>query len=101
METERPDLRNAGTQETVAAAVSAADPAPFGKLRERSRAFIVKQRERSGAFTLLELLVVVGIVSLLLVAVIPAVTSLSKSSGGKAAVSNLMNALEQARSLAF
>jgi prepilin-type N-terminal cleavage/methylation domain-containing protein len=59
------------------------------------------QRHRSRAFTLLELLVVIGIISILLVAIIPAVTSLSKSSSGKAAVSNLMNALEQARALAL
>ena len=58
-------------------------------------------RERSRAFTLVELLVVIGIISLLLVAVIPAVTSLSKSSGSKSAVSGLMNSLEQARALAL
>ncbi len=49
----------------------------------------------------MELLVVIGIISLLLVAVIPAVNSLSKSSGGKSAVSGLMNSLEQARALAL
>ncbi len=53
------------------------------------------------AFTLLELLVVISIIAILLVAVIPAVTGLSKGSGRKGAVSNLMNALEQARSLAL
>jgi prepilin-type N-terminal cleavage/methylation domain-containing protein len=52
------------------------------------------------AFTLIELLVVMGIISLLLVAVVPAVTSLSKAHGQKAAVSNVMNLFEQARSLA-
>ena len=70
-------------------------------MRERSRAFTsAKQRERF-AFTLVELLVVIGIISLLLVAVIPAVTSLSKSSGSKSAVSGLMNSFEQARALAL
>jgi prepilin-type N-terminal cleavage/methylation domain-containing protein len=58
-------------------------------------------RLHPSAFTLLELLIVIGIISLLLVAVIPAVTSLSKSSGGKSAVSGLMNSLEQARALAL
>lgn len=53
------------------------------------------------AFTLVELLVVIGILSILLVAVIPAVNSLSKSNGGKSAVSNFMNTVEQARSLAI
>lgn len=48
-------------------------------------------------FTLLELLVVIGIISILLVAIVPAVNSLSKSSGRKAAVSNLLGAIEQAR----
>lgn len=52
---------------------------------------------RRAAFTLLELLVVIGIIALLLVAVIPAVTSLSKSSGRKGAISNLLGAIEQAR----
>jgi type II secretory pathway pseudopilin PulG len=41
-----------------------------------------------------------GIISLLLVAVVPVVTSLSKAHGQKAAISNVMNLLEQARSLA-
>ena len=41
-----------------------------------------------------------GIIAVLLAAIIPAVNSLSKSSGTKGAVSNLMNALEHARALA-
>ena len=53
------------------------------------------------AFTLLELLVVIGIISLLLVAVIPAVNSLSKSSGRKGAISNLLGTIEQARAQAI
>ena len=52
------------------------------------------------AFSLIELLVVIGIIAIMLVVLAPAVTSLSKSSGRKSAVSNVMNALEQARSLA-
>jgi prepilin-type N-terminal cleavage/methylation domain-containing protein len=56
---------------------------------------------RHAAFTLLELLVVIGIVSILLVAVIPAVTSLSKSSGRKGAISNLLGGIEQARAEAI
>lgn len=60
-----------------------------------------QQRERVRAFTLLELLVVIGIISILLAAVIPAVTSLSKSSGRKGAISNLLGAIEQARAEAI
>ncbi len=47
------------------------------------------------------MLVVIVIISILLVVVIPAVNSLSKSSGGKSAVSNFMNVVEQARTLAI
>ncbi|HEY5035833.1 MAG TPA: prepilin-type N-terminal cleavage/methylation domain-containing protein [Chthoniobacterales bacterium] len=72
------------------------------KQRERCSAFALpRPRERFSAFTLVEMLVVIGIISLLLVAVIPAVNSLSKSNGSKAAISNFMNAVEQARSLAI
>ncbi|HEY4284988.1 MAG TPA: type II secretion system protein, partial [Chthoniobacterales bacterium] len=53
------------------------------------------------AFTLLELLVVIGIIASLLVVALPAITSLSKSSGRKGAVSRLLGAIEQARSLAL
>jgi prepilin-type N-terminal cleavage/methylation domain-containing protein len=53
------------------------------------------------AFTLLELLVVIGIIAILLVAALPAVTSLSKSSGRKGAISSLLGSIEQARSLAI
>ena len=47
------------------------------------------------------MLVVIGIISILLVAIIPAVTSLSKSNGRKAAISNLLGAIEQARAQAI
>ena len=54
----------------------------------------------SKAFTLLELLVVMGIIAILLVALIPAI-GISKSSGRKGAVSNLLGAFEQARAEAI
>ena len=74
---------------------------PF-KPRSHHRAFTLpKLRGRISAFTLIEMLVVIVIISILLVAVIPAVNSLSKSSGSKAAVSNFMNTVEQARTLAI
>jgi prepilin-type N-terminal cleavage/methylation domain-containing protein len=60
-----------------------------------------EQRERHTAFTLIELLVVMGIILLLAAALVPAVNSLSKSSGRKAAISNLTVIIEQARSLAL
>ena len=62
---------------------------------------VMRRPDSASAFTLLELLVVIGIISILLVAIIPAVNSLSKSSGRKAAVSNLLGAIEQARAQAI
>jgi len=58
-------------------------------------------RNRLGAFSLLELLVVIGLIAIMLVAVVPAVNSLGRSSGRKGAVSNVMNAIEHARALAI
>lgn len=55
----------------------------------------------TAAFSLVELLVVVGIVTLLVAVLIPAVGSLSKSSGRKGAASVLLGALEQARTQAI
>ncbi len=76
------------------------------------RGFTVKQRERArgscravalreGGFTLLELLVVMAIIVLLLAGLVPAVTSLSKSNGRKAAIANLLGGIEQARAQAI
>ena len=59
------------------------------------------QRIDKSAFTLLELLIVIGIIVVLLVALLPAVNSLSKSGGRKAGVSNLQGAIEQARAQAI
>ena len=56
---------------------------------------------RPRAFTLIELMVVIGIISIMLVAIVPVVSSLSKSSGRKGAISNLTVIIEQARSLAL
>lgn len=53
------------------------------------------------AFTLLELMVVIGIIAVMLVALIPAVSSLTKSSGRKAAVGSLLGGIEQARANAI
>ena len=59
-----------------------------------------KQRKPK-AFTLLELLVVIGIMSLLLVAVVPAITSLSKSNNLNTAGRMVVNSLTVARSEAI
>jgi type II secretory pathway pseudopilin PulG len=49
----------------------------------------------------MELLVVMGIIAILLVAIVPAVTSLSKSGGRKATASLLLSGIEQARAQAI
>jgi prepilin-type N-terminal cleavage/methylation domain-containing protein len=54
-----------------------------------------------GGFTMLEILVVLAIMVLLLSALVPAVSSLSKSSGRKAAIANLVGGIEQARAQAI
>src|SRR5438132_8584435 len=59
------------------------------------------QRERASAFTVLELLVVLGIIAIMLVALVPAVTSLSKSGGRRAARNSLLGGIEQARAEAI
>lgn len=56
-----------------------------------------RRRSRTKSFTLLELLVVIGIIALLLVAIVPAVGPLSKSSGRKGAVNQVLGVIEQAR----
>ncbi len=53
------------------------------------------------AFTLVEMLVVLGMIVILLSAIIPAVTSLSKANGRKAAMANLLGGIEQARAEAI
>ncbi len=60
-----------------------------------------RRAEKRTGFTLLELMIVIGIMTIMLVAIVPAVVSLSRSSGGKSAVSEVMNSVEQARSLAL
>jgi len=55
-----------------------------------------KLRERF-AFTLLELLLVVGIITVVAALVAPAFTSLSKSSARKATIGDLLGGIEQAR----
>src|SRR6266567_2264952 len=58
-------------------------------------------RGRFRAFTLVEMLVVLGMIVILLSAVVPVVTSLSKANGRKAAMANLLGGIEQARAEAI
>jgi prepilin-type N-terminal cleavage/methylation domain-containing protein len=60
---------------------------------------VVKQKR--GGFTLIELLMVMGIIIIALAALVPAVTSLSKSGGRKAAINSLLGGIEQARAEAI
>jgi type II secretory pathway pseudopilin PulG len=61
----------------------------------------VKRSSSETAFTLLELLVVMGIIIIALAALVPAVTSLSKSGGRRAARNALLGGIEQARAEAI
>jgi len=73
-------------------------PTKHTRLRKHSKFGVVFA---NGGFTLLELLVVTGMIVLLLAAIVPAVTSLSKSNGRKAAIANLLGGIEQARAQAI
>jgi type II secretory pathway pseudopilin PulG len=70
-------------------------------VRAREPAGLTLEQRGRFAFTLMELLVVMGILVLLLTAVMPAVNSLSKSNGRKAALANLLGGIEQARAQAI
>lgn len=58
-------------------------------------------RRRERAFTLLEMLVVIGIIAVLAVALLPAVGTMSKSQSRKSAISSLLGGIEQARAEAM
>src|SRR5437660_1292650 len=64
-------------------------------------ALVPALRGRFRAFTLIEMLVVLGMIVILLSAVVPVVTSLSKANGRKAAMANLLGGIEQARAEAI
>jgi type II secretory pathway pseudopilin PulG len=56
---------------------------------------------KSRAFSLVELLAVIGVIGLLMVLIVPAIQGLVAPSGNKAAVNQLVNALEQIRMAAI
>lgn len=59
------------------------------------------QRRSSVAFTLVEVLVVLGIIGILAAVSLPAVVGLSKASRGSSAMGAMMSAVDQARNLAI
>ena len=58
------------------------------------------QRERASAFTLLELLIVIGIIAVLLVLIAPAFTSLKSAGDVTSAAYTIKGALDTARTYA-
>jgi Tfp pilus assembly protein FimT len=60
----------------------------------------LSQRERASAFTLLELLIVIGIIALLMVLIVPAFTSMKTGSDFTSAVYGIQSFLENARTYA-
>jgi prepilin-type N-terminal cleavage/methylation domain-containing protein len=77
---------------------SAAESCPAAPaLHPPASATVQRVPSRHQAFTLIELMVVIGVIAVLLVALIPAVSSFSKSGGRKAAIGSLLGTIEQAR----
>src|SRR5215472_9483559 len=68
--------------------------------RKRSAFTLVEQRERASAFTLLELLIVVGIIGLLLALIAPAFTSIKGGTDVTSAAYTIKGALDTARTYA-
>ena len=80
----------------VAAAVSAAGLLTLRIIDLRS----LLQHERASAFTLLELLIVVGIIAVLLVLLAPAFTTIKSGSDFRSGVYGIQGLLENARTYA-
>jgi prepilin-type N-terminal cleavage/methylation domain-containing protein len=77
---------------------------PLSRIRAKDGhwlAFTLPERRGRHAFTLLELLVVIGVISLLMVLVVPAVSNLKGSGDLTNAAYTISGALEQARSHAL
>lgn len=105
--TQKSSLRKAAAFPLVEATFDRGSPA-FPRTSKGKR-LIPAQDSRSAreqfrpcrGFTILELLVVMGIIIIALVALVPAVTSLSKSGGRRAAFNILIGGIEQARAEAI
>jgi prepilin-type N-terminal cleavage/methylation domain-containing protein len=93
-----PKLRGRFTSRSCRA-VSLAAPNSIGGGSRRSTTEAEVFNE--GGFTLLEMLVVMAMLLFLLAAIMPAVSSLSKSNGRKAALEHLIGGIEQARAQAI
>ena len=78
-------------------------PSDHQSLITRLRSATARQADHSvrACFTLLELLIVLGIIAVALAVLVPAVTSLSKAGGRKAALNSLLGGIEQARAEAI
>ena len=83
--------RHSFTRRRVGEGGNASTPKAFASIALQLRA----------GFTLLELLIVMGIIAVALVALVPAVTSLSKAGGRRAARDWLLGGIEQARAEAI
>src|SRR6516165_2377868 len=68
--------------------------------RKRSAFTLVEQRERAAGFTLLELLIVVGIIGLLLVLMAPAFTTIKGGTDVTSAAYTIKGVLDTARTYA-
>ncbi len=71
------------------------------RVREPSGFTLPKQRERSRAFTLVELIVVIALISTLMVLVAPAFTGIKSAGDVTSAAYTIKDALEQARTYAM